>query len=175
MIRPTTRRCRPCWTRSLPSEGQGDRVRGVPEARRRSGEEGGGRAGGGTPEPLKHSPALRALYNHLKKPGETGRYSNTRVLELATKIDSEVKRGRPDGWREVKTREQAIKEVLYEILEEEAEVERIFSIIEAQSETDGDTDRVGGHHGGRGLEGHQERPSERLPPTGRVRISAPNA
>jgi len=87
-----------------------------------------------TPEPLKHSPALRALYNHLKKPGETGAVLNTRVLELAAKIDSEVKRVRQDGWRGIQPREQVIKEVLYEILQEEAEVERIFPIVEAQDE-----------------------------------------
>lgn len=100
-----------------------------------------------TPERLKNSPALRALYNNLQKTGgasaregfaaETrGEYSFTGdpVLDLAARIDAAVKRVRPDGWRGVETRERVIKAALDEILEDEAEVERIFRIIKAQSE-----------------------------------------
>jgi len=87
-----------------------------------------------TPEPLKRSPALRALYNNLKKAGEPATVSGDPVLELALTIDAAVKRIRPDGWRGVETRERVIQAALYEILHEEAEVERIFAIIEAQSE-----------------------------------------
>ncbi len=81
-----------------------------------------------TPEPLKNSPALRALYNNLNKVG------GTPTLELAVKIDAAVKRVRPDGWRGVQAREQVIKAALYEILQEEADVERLFLIIKAQGE-----------------------------------------
>ena len=56
------------------------------------------------------------------------------VLEKAKKIDAAVKQVRPDGWRGVQAREQVIKAALYEILRDEAEVERIFLIIKAQSE-----------------------------------------
>ena len=100
-----------------------------------------------TPEPLKNSPALRALYNNLKKAGGTpagaervaeagAEYtaSDDPDLELALKIDATVKRVRPDGWRGVQAREQVIKAALYEILLDEAEVERIFLIIRAQRE-----------------------------------------
>jgi type I restriction enzyme R subunit len=87
-----------------------------------------------TPEPLKRSPALRALYNNLKKPEVTDAASGDPVLELALTIDAEVHRVRPDGWRGVQAREQVIKAALYEILQDEAEVERIFLIIKAQSE-----------------------------------------
>jgi type I restriction enzyme R subunit len=87
-----------------------------------------------TPEPLKNSPALRALYNNLKKPGETYTGSNDPVLELAVKIDAAVHRVRPDGWRGVKARESVIKEALDEILQDVAEVERLFLIIKAQGE-----------------------------------------
>ena len=99
------------------------------------------------PEPLKKSPALRALYNNLKKAGvpsagadrvaeAQGEYtaSGDAVLDLALKLDAAVKRVRPDGWRGVKTREQVIKRALYEILQDEAEVEQIFLIIRAQGE-----------------------------------------
>lgn len=100
-----------------------------------------------TPEQLKSSPALRALYNNLKRNGGTparadrvaetpGEYavSGDPALELALNIDAAVKRIRPDGWRGVQAREQVIKAALYEILQDEAEVERIFLIIKAQGE-----------------------------------------
>ena len=99
------------------------------------------------PEQLKRSPALRALYNNLKKAAETpvradrvaeasGEYtvSGDHVLNKAVEIDAAVKRVRPDGWRGFLAREQVIKAALYEILKDEAEVERIFLIIKAQGE-----------------------------------------
>jgi type I restriction enzyme R subunit len=96
-----------------------------------------------TPEPLKNSPALRALYNNLKGPGRPGFVAEARggytasgdpVLDLAIQLDATVKRVRPDGWRGIKAREQVIKEALYQVLHEVAEVERIFAVIEAQVE-----------------------------------------
>jgi type I restriction enzyme, R subunit len=41
---------------------------------------------------------------------------------------------RPDDWRSVETRERAIKQALFGILQDVAEVERIFLIIKAQKE-----------------------------------------
>ena len=100
-----------------------------------------------TPEQLKSSPALRALYNNLKGDGETPAWADREdeapdghagpgdpALELALKIDDAVKQNRPDGWRGVQAREQVIKAALYKILQEEAEVERIFLIIQGQDE-----------------------------------------
>ncbi len=100
-----------------------------------------------TPEQLKSSPALRALYNNLKGGGGTpaqadrvaeapGEYavSGDPVLDLAMQLDTAVKRVRPDGWRGVQAREQVIKAALYEHLQDTAEVERIFLIIKAQGE-----------------------------------------
>ena len=100
-----------------------------------------------TPEPLKRSPALRALYNNLKKAGEKPAWadrvaepsdeyavSGDPVLEKAIEIDAAVRRARPDGWRGIQAREQVIKATLYECLQDEAEVERIFPIIKAQDE-----------------------------------------
>jgi type I restriction enzyme R subunit len=100
-----------------------------------------------TPEPLKKSPALRALYNNLKKAGGFGtparraaeapgeyKVSGDPVLDLAVRLDAAVRRVRPDGWRGVQAREQVIKAALYEILKVETEVERMFLIIKAQSE-----------------------------------------
>ena len=93
------------------------------------------------------SPALRALYNNLSRedrgPAQADRVADPEAdyaaprdpkLQLALDIDAAVKRVRPDGWRGVKTREQVIKQALNEILQDEAEVERIFLIVKAQSE-----------------------------------------
>jgi type I restriction enzyme, R subunit len=53
---------------------------------------------------------------------------------LALKIDAAVRDARPDGWRGVVPREQTIKEAIYRILPDVAEVERIFLIVKAQQE-----------------------------------------
>jgi type I restriction enzyme R subunit len=100
-----------------------------------------------TPEQLKRSPGLRALYNNLKNARGTparadrvvetpGEYtaSGDPVLDLAMKLDAAVRQVRPDGWRGVQAREQVIKAALYKILEDEAEVERVFLTIKAQGE-----------------------------------------
>jgi type I restriction enzyme R subunit len=66
----------------------------------------------------------RALYNNLGG-NET----------LALDVDEAVRRTRPDGWRGVKTRENAIKSALLPLLNNDvAEVERVFLIIKAQKE-----------------------------------------
>jgi type I restriction enzyme, R subunit len=75
-----------------------------------------------TPDSL-NTPGKRALYNNLKQ---------NEVLAL--KIDEVVKQVRPDGWRGVQAREQVIKAALYGVLQDEAEVERIFLIIFAQKD-----------------------------------------
>ena len=69
------------------------------------------------------TPGKRALFNNLDKDEE-----------LALKIDAEVRRVRPDGWRGVQAREQAIKAALYAILGDVARVEQIFLILVAQTE-----------------------------------------
>ncbi|MGB3906953.1 MAG: HsdR family type I site-specific deoxyribonuclease [Methanomethylovorans sp.] len=97
-----------------------------------------------TPEALRTSPALRALYNNLQSSTiNTGTIaennsgymtSNDPVLNLAVKIDETVRQVRPDGWRGVEFRERVIKQALFGILKDEDEVERIFPIIKAQKE-----------------------------------------
>ncbi len=99
-----------------------------------------------TPEQL-NTPGLRALYNNLRQEASCGRpigvadpspsYGDADkedVLNLAIKIDETVKLTRPDGWRGVQAKENAIKAALYGILQNVAEVERIFLIIEKQKE-----------------------------------------
>lgn len=97
-----------------------------------------------TPQELKTSPALRALYNNLQPRGENSEAlaegssgyssSNDPVLALALRIDETVKQVRSDDWRGVEPRERAIKQALYDILNDEGEVERLFLIIKAQKE-----------------------------------------
>ena len=100
-----------------------------------------------TPEPLKRSSALRALYNNLLKAGGAAvpgaqaanpgaEYTGTsdRSLRLAMDIDEAIMRVRPDGWRGVQAREQVIKAELYKFVNDVAEVERLFLIVKAQRE-----------------------------------------
>jgi type I restriction enzyme, R subunit len=100
-----------------------------------------------TPEVLKQSPALRALYNNLKqhdaKPDRLEGVAEEHaayivpgdpVLHLALRIDATVRQVRPDDWRGVEPRERVIKQALFGILQNVAEVERIFLIIKAQKE-----------------------------------------
>jgi type I restriction enzyme R subunit len=75
-----------------------------------------------TPEQL-NTPGRRALYNNL---GQNE--------ELAIRIDEVVKEVRPDSWRGIQAREQVIKAALYGVLQDTAEVERIFLIIKQQRE-----------------------------------------
>ena len=75
-----------------------------------------------TPASL-NTPGKRALFNNL---------GQNEVLAL--KIDSAVRAVRPDDWRGVQAREQVIKKALYDLLNDVAEVERIFKIVEAQGE-----------------------------------------
>jgi type I restriction enzyme R subunit len=99
------------------------------------------------PGPLKASPALRAIYNTLKKDAgkasaATGRaaeapsnytISGDPILDLAMRIDATVRRVRPDGWRGIRARENTIKAALLPLLNnDETAVERLFLIIKAQ-------------------------------------------
>lgn len=90
------------------------------------------------PEKL-NTPGKRAIYNNLKAKGVAesavsyGRAAEDEALELALRIDDSVRRG-PDGWRGVQAREQVIKRALYDLLQDAAEVERLFLIIKVQRE-----------------------------------------
>lgn len=96
-----------------------------------------------TPEEL-NTPGRRALYNNLKAPEVSpnltrdGRaeyvVATDPTLDLALRIDETVKRVRPDDWRGYGPRKQVIKRALHQILQDDGEVERIFAIIEQQTE-----------------------------------------
>ena len=98
-----------------------------------------------TPEQL-NTPGRRALYDNLRQAPDGGagyaddstqrEWGKTRedLLHLAIKIDETIKSTRPDSWRDITPREQVIKAALYGILQDEAEVERVFLIIKQQKE-----------------------------------------
>ena len=75
-----------------------------------------------TPENLD-TPGKRAIWNNLGQDEA-----------IALRIDAAVREVRPDGWRGISPREQVIKQALYGILQNEAEVERIFLVIKTQRE-----------------------------------------
>ena len=81
-----------------------------------------------TPEPLKNNPALRAIYNNLPANGD-----EKAKLDLAIELDEAIKTARPDGWRGLHAREQVVKAALFKVLHDEAEVERLFLIVKAQT------------------------------------------
>ncbi|NPE27656.1 HsdR family type I site-specific deoxyribonuclease [Methanococcoides sp. SA1] len=97
-----------------------------------------------TPEELKASPALRAIYNnlgtswentmHIEEEGSTYTPSGDPGLDMAIRIDEAVKQARPDDWRGIDKRENLIKRAMLEVLGKEDEVERLFLIIKAQKE-----------------------------------------
>jgi type I restriction enzyme R subunit len=94
-----------------------------------------------TPAQL-NTPGRRALYNNLRaKPCDYAARAaaappanGDEALDLAIRIDDVVKHVRPDGWRGIQAREQVIKSALYGVLQDMAEVERIFLIVKAQKE-----------------------------------------
>jgi type I restriction enzyme, R subunit len=99
-----------------------------------------------TPEDLKRSPALRALYNNLQEHGGSvlgesidtsfGKDPNAAHLLKALKIDEVVRRVKPDDFRGHQAKENIIKRALFEVLGSPSpdEVERLFMIIKAQKE-----------------------------------------
>ena len=75
-----------------------------------------------TPKTLDTS-GKRALYSNL---------GNDEGKALA--IDKAVQANKPDGWRGIPTKERAVKQAIYAVLKDPAEVERLFPIIVAQAE-----------------------------------------
>ena len=76
--------------------------------------------GGEELPPSINTSELRVLYNNL---GE----------EMAVALHEHLLVNVPDGWRGVGPREQRVKQAIFAIVEDEAEVERLFAIIEQQA------------------------------------------
>ena len=75
---------------------------------------------GSTPDALD-TPAKRALWNNLGKDES-----------LAIKVDTAILVSKSDGWRGNSAKENLIKQAIYKVLNDEAEVERIFEIVKQQ-------------------------------------------
>lgn len=75
-----------------------------------------------TPERLD-TPGKRALYNNLDN-----------NEDLALQVHAKVKTIRPHGWRGVQAKERVIQAALFEILGNDAHVDKVFSIIKANQE-----------------------------------------
>ncbi|MEN9469665.1 MAG: Type restriction endonuclease [Verrucomicrobiota bacterium] len=100
------------------------------------------------PEELQQSPGLRALYHNLKKPDAPNSDDPFRmgedvaayqvqgdpVLALAKLLDAAVRKNAPASWRGVLAKEKAVKRAIFDILQDPAEVERLFPIIKQQPE-----------------------------------------
>lgn len=75
-----------------------------------------------TPKALD-TPGKRALYNNLN-----------RNEALALQIDQAIQAAKPDGWRGVSAKELKVKQAIFKVVNDPAEVERLFPIIVAQGE-----------------------------------------
>lgn len=78
--------------------------------------------GGGLPDGIETN-AQRALYNNLNKD-----------KELAISVDSAIKSSRRAVWRGNIPAENLIKKAMYAVLDDTAEVERIFQIVKQQND-----------------------------------------
>jgi hypothetical protein len=56
------------------------------------------------------------------------------AVDLALRIDRTVRQVRPDDWRGVQAKENLIKAALYGVLQDFAEVDRLFAVLMAQPE-----------------------------------------
>jgi type I restriction enzyme, R subunit len=93
-----------------------------------------------TPEPLRRNPGMRAIYNALQAMAATPRAAEPPtgfdgvpvdpVLEQAQRLDATLREGAPNGG--VKARENVVKSLLFAVVKEQAQVERLFPIIVAQ-------------------------------------------
>jgi type I restriction enzyme R subunit len=98
-----------------------------------------------TPESLKQNPGLRAVYNTLatgpclpsgvaEQDTPSGEAPADPVLKRAQQIDSRLRGSAPDGWRGVLPKEQEVKRLIYEVVQDTAVVEVLFPVVKARPE-----------------------------------------
>ena len=95
-----------------------------------------------TPEPLRQSRGLRAIYNTLvasapglaEPPPPDGLGKADPALGRAQRIDTALRGRAPNGWRGFLPKEQEVKRLIYEVVEDTALVERLFAVIKVQAE-----------------------------------------
>jgi len=97
--------------------------------------------------PELDTPGKRALYNNLMlcvtdsgeqaahdTHGMMGTAESAKAEATAIAVDAAVRVSRPDNWRGHAPREMVIKKAMYDILVDEAAVERLFLIVKEQKE-----------------------------------------
>jgi type I restriction enzyme R subunit len=99
-----------------------------------------------TPEPLKKSAGLRAIYNLLKerrKPESATAQDEKATymgevpdpeLTLASRVHEAMLTDCPDGWRGYFPREQTVKGIIYEQVKDKDLVEAVFPLVKANPE-----------------------------------------
>jgi type I restriction enzyme R subunit len=98
-----------------------------------------------TPEPLKQNSGLRAVYNTLAgAPSPSvgvaepttpfGEGHADPLLGRAQQIDARLRGSAPDGWRGVLPKEQEVKRLIYEVVQDTALVELLFPVVKARPE-----------------------------------------
>jgi type I restriction enzyme R subunit len=100
-----------------------------------------------TPEPLKKSAGLRAIYNLLKerrKPEAATAQEEIKAtymgevpdpeLTLASRVHEAMLSNCPDGWRGYFPREQTVKGIIYEQVKDKDLVEAVFPLVKANPE-----------------------------------------
>jgi type I restriction enzyme R subunit len=97
-----------------------------------------------------NTPGRRALFNMLERwaagrggagadgaaaeGGRTYTAQGDRNLDLALRLDGDIRTKRPHDWRGNRAKEQAVKQILFEILKDRDQVEQLFPVVVAQSE-----------------------------------------
>jgi type I restriction enzyme R subunit len=77
-----------------------------------------------------HQRTADSTPTELNTPGKLALWNNLNGdLELALRVDRTVRQVRPDGWRGVQAKEQISKAALYGLLQDAAEVERLFVVL----------------------------------------------
>jgi type I restriction enzyme R subunit len=100
-----------------------------------------------TPEPLRRSPGLRAIYNLLvstRAPSgqiaeSPASYLDVKphtdpMLALAERLDLKLREGAPADWRGVQARELVVRQLIYSVVQDPALVEALFPVVKAQAE-----------------------------------------
>jgi len=91
-----------------------------------------------TTPPTLDTPGRRAVYNQLRKVLGDGEADSTGqddvAMGLALKIDEQIKANRPHAWRGHQPKEQHVKKLIYDVVEDVDMVESLFPIIKAQGE-----------------------------------------
>jgi type I restriction enzyme R subunit len=94
-----------------------------------------------TPQALTR-PAQLSLYNNLKSYVAVNRAQEPQAphvggdlaLTLALNLDAALREKRPDGWRGVVAKEQMVKQIMFDVVADISEVNRLFPIVFAQQD-----------------------------------------